>query len=113
MRKPRNKPEEQKPEQEPQSKHVKEPPVWDTAHLHSFKQQAIEVLNYLDSIGEGIYDEGRYGGMYLHQSPGGRIPTKLARAIKEETRKKNQESQQEEQPEQQSDDLFKKMFGKS
>lgn len=111
MRKPRNKPEEQKPEQESQSKYVKEPPVWDTAHLHSFKQQAIEVLNYLDSIGEGIYDEGRYGGMYLHQSPGGRIPTKLAKAIREES-KKNKKSE-EEQPEQQSDDLFKKMFGKS
>ena len=109
MRKPRNKPAEQ-PVQEETSKRVNKPPVWDTSHLHSFKEQAIKVLNYLDSIGEGIYDEGRYGGMYLHQNVGGILPTRVIKAIKEEKKQEQVQSQEEEKSD--MNDIFAKMFGK-
>ena len=69
--------ENKKPEQDPKngepvgdpekgiSGYVKEPPKWDSAQIKSFREKDIEILNYLDSIGEGIYDPDRTPGMYL------------------------------------------------
>lgn len=110
MRKPRNKPEQEQPKKEEVSRYVNEPPKWDDAHLKTFKDQACEVLDYLDSIGEGIYDEGRYGGMYLHQ-PGteGIMPTRL----KKEFRQKSKQESKEENSESSEDiDTLKKLFAK-
>lgn len=41
------------------------PPKFSSIEIKTFKEQAKEVLNILDSKGIDIYDKNRYGGMYL------------------------------------------------
>lgn len=85
--------------------YVKEPPKWDSAQIKSFKEKDIEILNYLDSIGEGIYDEGRTPGMYLKRHRG-ELPDRLKRKLATHERRKNSENE-----EGNSEELLRALFG--
>lgn len=61
-------------------KHEEINSVFDVPDIKTFKEQAIEVLNILDKTGDGIYNEGRYGGMYLKNVPKP-VPTKVIKAL--------------------------------
>ena len=107
MRRERNKsPESQNPQKpEEEKKYVKEPPKWDAAQIKSFKEKDIEILNYLDSIGEGIYDEGRYPGMYLKKHNG-----ELSDRVKKQLNTHARRNVEQEEPEN-SEALLRELFG--
>ena len=46
------------------------PPKFTDIQIKTFKEEAIEILNILDSQGVNIYDETNYPGMYLKQKSG-------------------------------------------
>ena len=107
MRRERNKSSESQnlEEKKEEKKYVKEPPKWDAAQIKSFKEKDIEILNYLDSIGEGIYDEGRYPGMYLKRH-NGELSDRVKKQLTTHARKKDNQEQQEN-----SEAVLRELFG--
>lgn len=61
---------------------VSEPPKYTDMQLKSFREQAIMVLNILDEKGINIYDNNRYGGMYLHGNRNANQEQSLIQKIK-------------------------------
>lgn len=105
----RRKREEQKTQDNSEKKseekiYVKEPPKWDSAQIKSFKEKDIEILNYLDSIGEGIYDEGRTPGMYLKRHRG-ELPDSLKHKLAVHERSKKSEEDEN------SEEVLRTLFG--
>lgn len=88
--------------------YVKEPHKWDNEHIKSFKDQAIDVLNYLDSIGEGIYDSDRYPGMYIPEYGDDTLPTYIKHQFNSDKNKINNDDNNDF-----SDSFLKDLFNKS
>jgi hypothetical protein len=55
----------------------------------TYEEQAIAVLNILEKQGVDIYDDSRYGGMYLKNSKG-KIASRIKETFKEEKKKEIQ-----------------------
>lgn len=114
MRKERKPKDEQNPKNGEQvgdpekgvSGYVKEPPKWDSAQIKSFHEKDIEILNYLDSIGEGIYDPDRTPGMYLKRH-NGELSDRVKKQLNQHARRKDVE---QEEPEN-SEALLRELFG--
>lgn len=106
MRRERNKcSESQNPEEKKEEKkYVKEPPKWDSAQIKSFKEKDIEILNYLDSIGEGIYDPGRFPGMYLKRH-NGELSDRVKKQLTTHARKNTQDEEEN------SEAVLRELFG--
>jgi hypothetical protein len=66
------------------------PPIFSFEQLKTFKQQSCEVLDILEKNGINIYDEDRYGGMYLTHNK-----NKISNNIKKYFHTKNEDNQQE------------------
>lgn len=52
----------------------------------TLKEKTIEIINALEASGVNIYEEGRYGGMYLKQpnsNPSQNLPKELKQKFKE------------------------------
>lgn len=110
--------ENKKPEQDPKngepvgdpekgiSGYVKEPPKWDSAQIKSFREKDIEILNYLDSIGEGIYDPDRTPGMYLKRH-NGELSDRVKKQLNQHARRQKVEQDELEN----SEAMLKQLFG--
>lgn len=95
MRKPRNTNKNQVSEDlkqnRPELEFVSEPPKFTNQEIKTFKQQACEVLDILDKTGNGIYNEGRYGGMYLKHNKDVLSQTIIDKMSKKEDKAKNED----------------------
>lgn len=95
MKRPRNKQSEQpNPEKSQNSSGsviVVEAPKYTPQEIKTFKQQACEVLDILDKTGDGIYDEGRYPGMYLKHNRDVLSKSIIDKMSKKEDKEENDE----------------------
>lgn len=95
MKRPRNKQSEQPNPENLQSSSgsviVVEAPKYTQQEIKTFKQQACEVLDILDKTGDGIYDEGRYAGMYLKHNRDVLSKSIIDKMSKKEDKEENEE----------------------
>lgn len=82
---------------------------YNNEQIKSFKEQAIKVLNILDSEGINIYDNNRFGGMYLKGNKKKFIPESLIKSMSE---KQNNEKNNDEKENKFSQSFYDTLFKK-
>lgn len=84
--------------------------VYTNEQIKTFKDEAISVLNILENQGINIYDNNRFGGMYLRQNKDKFIPESLIKSMSNKKDNKKESESDEVNSKDQSfyDKLFKK-----
>lgn len=84
--------------------------VYTNEQIKTFKDEAISVLNILENQGINIYDNNRFGGMYLRQNKDKFIPESLIKSMSNKKDNKKESTSEGEITKDKSfyDKLFKK-----